>query len=212
MIVVAILAVTGCKKADKAPPATDNSSALKPADKPVDKPVDKPPEKPPETGSGSAAATGSGSAAAAPTEPTWEKYTSKEGGFSIDLPSKPQEQVQSGMTIVGAQFGVTAADDRSAMCGVAFMALPDPKADRKVMLEASTARHKEGAKVIEEKDVKMGKFPGRSLVVENSSHRKWMRVFITDKTLYVLNCGGPFDRAESDGKIATKALDSFKLD
>ena len=38
-----------------------------------------------------------------------------------------------------------------------------------------------------------------------------MRVYIVDKTIYVLNCGGPFDRAAADGPIATKTLDSFAL-
>jgi hypothetical protein len=161
--------------------------------------------------SGSAAA-GSGSAAAAPpAELKWEKYTSKDGGYTIELPSTPKEQDAQGMKIVGAEFGVTASDDRTAMCGVAFMDLPAEaqKADPKVMLDGATARHKQNATVIEEKDVKLGKNPGRSIVVKNDTHQKWMRAFIANKRIYILNCGGPFDRAESDGKVATKALDSF---
>jgi hypothetical protein len=166
-------------------------------------------------GSGSAAAgsaEGSGSAAAAPpAELKWEKYTSKDGGYTIELPSTPKEQDAQGMKIVGAEFGVTASDDRTAMCGVAFMDLPAEaqKADPKVMLDGATARHKQNATVIEEKDVKLGKNPGRSIVVKNDTHQKWMRAFIANKRIYILNCGGPFDRAESDGKVATKALDSF---
>ena len=55
------------------------------------------------------------------------------------------------------------------------------------------------------------KHPARSIVVENDSHRKWIRVYVVDKAIYVLNCGGPFDRAATDGPIATKTLDSFAL-
>lgn len=187
-------AATACKQDKKTEPAGE--PATKPtADKPAAPAADKPAEP----------------AKPAAFEPTWEKYESKDGGFTIELPSKPEEKDQGGMKIVGAEFGTTAADDRTAMCGVAYMSLGDVKADPKVMLDGATARHKQNAKVIEEKDVTLGKYPGRSLVVENDSHRKWMRVYIVDKTIYVLNCGGPFDRAATDGPIATKALDSFAL-
>ena len=211
-VVLFTLLATACKKEEK---------KVEPVKPSVDKPMD---------GSGSAAAKpvdmagsdkttekpadGSGSAAAdkpAAFEPKWEKYTSKEGKYTIELPTTPKEQEAQGMKIVGSEFGVTAGDDRTAMCGVAFMALPGDaaKADPKTLLDGATARHKQNAEVIEEKDLKLGKVPGRSLVVKNASHQKWMRVFVNAGTLYIANCGGPFDRADKDGPIATKALDSF---
>ena len=222
--VFTLLAFTGCKKeekkADVVPPADKPAvGSDKPADMAgsgsADKPADMAGSGSAAAGSGSAAAaagSGSGSAApAAPAELKWEKYTSKDGGYTIELPSTPKEQDAQGMKIVGAEFGVTATDDRTAMCGVAFMDLPPEalKADPKVMLDGATARHKQNATIIEEKDVKLGKNPGRSIVVKNDTHQKWMRAFIANKRIYILNCGGPFDRAESDGKVATKALDSF---
>jgi hypothetical protein len=177
---------------DKAPPPPADKP--KPADKPADKPPDKPADKP----------------ASKSAEPAWEKYTSKEGAFSIDFPSKPREQKQGAIAMAMSEFGTTGSDTRTAVCGVTFLAKP-AGGDAKTMLDASMARHKESAKIIEEKDLKLGKHTGRLLVVENSSHRKWIRVYITDKNIYVLNCGGPFDRAASDGPIATKTLDSFAL-
>jgi hypothetical protein len=202
----ALLAATGCKKEEKKTEPVTGSAAAEPAVTTGSGSAMT------DTGSGSAAA-GSGSAvAAAPAELKWEKFTSKDGGFSIELPAKPEEQEQGGMKIVGAQFGTTATDDRTAMCGVAYMNLGDAaKGDPKVMLDGATARHKQGAKVIEEKDVKLGKYPGRSIIVQNDTHRKWMRVYIVEKNIYVLNCGGPFDRGDTDGLVATKALDSFAL-
>jgi hypothetical protein len=218
--VFSLLALSACKKEEK------KVDVVPPADKPMagsDTPADMAGSgsaaaatgsgsAAAATGSGSAVAAGSGSAApAAPAELKWEKYTSKDGGYTIELPSTPKEQDAQGMKIVGAEFGVTATDDRTAMCGVAFMDLPAEalKADPKVMLDGATARHKQNATVIEEKDVKLGKNPGRLIVVKNETHQKWMRAFIANKRIYILNCGGPFDRAESDGKVATKALDSF---
>lgn len=208
----ALIAVSGCEKKKTEPaPAVASGSAVVAADKPAPTP---PTQEPGSAAPGSDApgSAAPGSAAAAPAEPAWEKFTSKDGGFTIELPSKPEVQDANGMKIVGAQFGKTATDDREAMCGVAYMNLGDAaKADAKTMLDGATARHKQGAKVIEDKDIKLGKYPGRSLIVETDKHRKWMRVFIVEKNIYVLNCGGPNDRGDSDGKIALKALDSFAL-
>lgn len=190
---MAILTATGCKQDSKPAPSQD---------KPATTAAPTPPPAPTPDAAAPAVAAG----------PTWQPYTSKEGGFSIEVPATPKESDQGGMKMVGAEFGTSAGDDRTAMCGAVYMKLPDgASADPKVMLDGATARHKQDAKVIEEKDVTIGKHPGRSLIVENSSHRKWMRVYIVDKTIYVLNCGGPFDRAAVDGPIATRFLDSFKL-
>ena len=197
-----LLAATSCGKDEKAPNPADKA---KPADKPADKPAaDKPADKP-------VADKPADTPADKPTGPTWETYTSKDGGFTIDFPSKPEERDQGGMKMVTAPFGTSGADTREATCGVVFMKLPDPKVDPKKVLAGATARHKENAKIIEDKDVKIGKYPGKSLVVENTSHRKWMRVYMVAGTIYIANCGGPFDRAAADGPIAMKTLDSFKL-
>ncbi len=218
------LALVACKKEKKSEPASDKpvpGSASATTDKPA---ADKPPEA---TGSGSAPAAGSGSgsaeaagsgsgsaAAAAPEtfEPKWEKYESKEGKYTIEFPSKAEENDKGGMKMVGAQFGVTAKDPRTAMCGIAYVDFPpDAKIDTKAALEGGMNSHKQNAKVLEEKDVKLGKNPGKSLVVQNDSHRKWVRMYIVGKRLYVLNCGGPSDRGDTDAPIATKTLDSFAL-
>ena len=211
------LAVTACKKENKTEPAADKA-AVKPVDKPADKPNDMTADK----GSGSAMA-GSDKPADKPAEPAkpekfepaWEKYTSKEGKFEIELPAKPEEQDQMGMKMVGAQFGVTAKDDRTGMCGVAYLDLPkETKTDAKTvkaMLDGSVAKHKASGKVVEEKDVKLDKWPGRSIVVDTDKHRKWMRTYVVEKRLYVLTCGTPVDRGEGDTALASKTLDSFKL-
>ena len=214
-VLVALALVVGCgKKNDKAPETKAGSAgpALEGSAKP--QPSEAAPEgsKPPPVGSAESGSAGSAatSGEAAPAV-TWEKYVSKEQGFSIELPGKAEERDQSGLKMVGAEFGVTKADQRTSMCGVAFVTLPNKADNPKQVLEASVARHKENATVIEDKEITLGKHPGRTLVVENTSHRKWMRVYLVDKTIYILNCGGPFDRAKTDGPIAEKALASFAL-
>ena len=188
MTLAILFAATACKSEPKvAPPAEDKPAT--PAVTPV-APAPKPVE---------------------PAGPTWKPYTSAAGKFSIEFPGEAKESTTNGIQIVGSEFGSTAADSRGAMCGVVFVTTPTVNPDTKAVLDGATAKIKLGAKVIEEKDVKVGKYPGRSLIVENESHRKWQRVYVVDKMLYVLNCGGPFDRAATDGVIATHVLDSFKL-
>ena len=209
-LVVGLLVVVGCKKEEKAPPAdkpADPATAAKTADKPADPAATTP------TDPAAAKPADPPAEPAAPAEIKWETFTSKEGGFSMEFPAKAEERDQGGMKILGAEFGTTASDSRTSMCGGTAVKLPaDAKLDVKKMLEGAVARHKQPPnKVIEEKEIKLGKHPGKSIVVENTSHRKWMRVFVADKTLYVLTCGGPFDRASTDGPIATRVLDSFKI-
>jgi hypothetical protein len=220
VVLLSSLALVACKKEKKAEPQPTAASGTA-------APADKAPEPGPASGSamtgsapaegsGSAPATGSGSAptAAAPEtfEPKWEKYESKEGKFTIEFPSTPEESPAGGMKMIGAKFGVTAKDDRTAMCGVAFLDFPpDAKIDTKAALEGGMNSHKANAKVIEEKDIKVGGNPGKALVVQNDSHRKWVRMIVVKKRLYVLTCGGPSDRGDVDSPIATKTLDSFAL-
>ena len=217
---VGLLAVVGCKKDEKTAPAdkpADPAAAAKTADKPADKPADPaatPPADPAAAKPADPATPDKPAEPAAPAEVKWETFTSKEGGFSMEFPAKAEERDQGGMKILGAEFGTTASDSRTSMCGGTAVKLPaDAKLDVPKMLEGAVARHKQPPnKVIEEKSIKLGKHPGKSIIVENTSHRKWMRVFVADKTLYVLTCGGPFDRASTDGPIATRVLDSFKIE
>lgn len=207
-LLVALALVTACKQKDTAPAAADkpgSAGAPGPAQEGSAKPQpseatpegSKPPPEPPPVDP-------------APAPIAWDRYRSKAGGFTVELPGKAEEKEQGGLQMVGAEFGVTKDDPRTAMCGVAYMALPAAD-DPKKILEASVARHKQNATVIEDKEITLGSNPGRALVVENASHRKWMRVYLVDKRIYILNCGGPVDRAKTDGPIAEKALGSFAL-
>jgi hypothetical protein len=192
-VIAALALVAGCNKSDPKPgPAQEPGAKPQPSQAAPD--AIKPPE--------------------AAASQTWETFTSKDGGFVMELPGKPQEREQGGLKMVGAEFGATADDPRTAMCGASWLDLPtqgNEKPDPKVVLDAAIARHKQDAKVIEEKAITLGAHPGTSLIVENTSHRKWMRVYLVDGRFYTLNCGGPFDRAATDGPIALKSLASFAL-
>lgn len=150
-------------------------------------------------------------AEATPTQVTWFNYAGKDSGYTIELPGKPVESGGAGMKSVGSEFGSTSNDPRTSLCGVAAMTMPAAPPDPKTVLDGSTARHKEKATVIEDKPVSLGAHPGRSLIVDNGDTRKWIRVYVVDKTLYILKCTGPVVRALSDEPVALKALGSFAL-
>lgn len=167
-----------------------------------------------------AGSAGSGSAAPAPmaaTKPAlpvavvnWVSHTAKDGAYSIELPGKPAESDRSGVKSVDAEFGATDADPRTSLCGVVAMALPDGS-DPAAVLAGATERPKQNATVVEDKELKLGAHPGRSLIVDNPSQRKWLRVYVTDNAMYMLKCSGPVERAEADGPHVQKAFDSFAL-
>lgn len=191
---VALVALVACK--DKAPEASKDPvpAADKPADKPV---VEKPAEKP---------------AAVAPAAADgWITYTSKEGKYTIEFPTTPKEQAQGGASMAMSEFGATAADDRTAGCGMAVAPVPAKDADPATMLEAMSKGYKTDAKILEEKDIKLGAWPGKHLVIENSRHRKWIRLYVIDGKLYINNCGAPFDRGDKEAPTAKRVLESFKL-
>ena len=152
-----------------------------------------------------------------PAKPTalpatpWEEYASKNGAFTIALPSQPIVQEQGEVASVAAEFGMSSSDPRTSTCGVAYSSLGDASTDPKAVLDRVTTRDKQNRKVIEEKDVMLGMHPGRSLIVDTELHRMRKRVYVVGATLYVLTCGGPLDRAARDEQIATKTLVSFAL-
>lgn len=204
-LLVALALVPACKKegAPSAAPETGRAGSAGPALEPGVKP--QPSEAAPEGTKPEAKPV-----EAAPAAQVWDKFTSKDGGFTIELPGKAEERDQNGVKMVGAEFGATASDPRTSMCGAAYVTLPAVE-DAKTTLEGAVAKHKENATVVEDKEIMLGKVPGRSLIVENTSHRKWMRVYLDGKKLFIINCGGPFDRAATDGPLALKAVASFAL-
>ena len=112
--------------------------------------------------------------------------------------------------MVMSEFGATEADPRTSGCGVAATPVPSKTADPKVMLEGMTTGYKADAKVIEDKDITIEGHPGKSLIIENKRHRKWIRLYVIDALLVINNCGGPFDRGDKDEATAKRVLDSFK--
>ena len=192
MVMVALVAGSACK--DKSPTISD-----KPAD---------PAAKPADTGSAgdTVAAKPTDPAPAAPAADGWTTYTSSDGAYTIELPKPPKV---NGM-LVTAEFGVTDKDSRTSACGIAATPLPGDASQAATMLNAMATGYKTDAKVIEEKDITIGKYPGKSLIVETPKHRKLFRLYVIGDKLIINNCGGPFDRADADAPTAKRVLDSFK--
>jgi hypothetical protein len=188
VMLVAVAATSGCK--DK--PA--DVVATKPAEPRVDtvaaRPADTAAARPPTT----------------PAADGWTTYSSPEGTYSIEFPTPPKVK---GMLVV-AEFGVTDKDSRTSACGIAASPLPGDESQAATMLDAMATGYKTDATVIEEKDITIGKYAGKSLVIQTERHRKSFRLYVIKDKLYINNCGGPFDRADADAPTAKRVLDSFK--
>jgi hypothetical protein len=192
-LAVALMVVMGCKDkapepkvgpAESAPPPVTKADEPKPA-----APAPAPPAAPAPAAGGE-----------------WTTYTSKEGKYTIEFPTKPKEQG----AMVMSEFGATDADSRTSGCGMASVPSPNKAADPATVLNAMTAGYKANAKVLEEKDITINGAPGKHLVIENEKHRKWIRVYLINDRIYINNCGGPFDRGDKDAPTAKRVLESFK--
>jgi hypothetical protein len=150
---------------------------------------------------------------------TWVKHAGKNNAYAIELPGKPSAHEQPNLESASTEFGSSDTDPRTSLCGVNAMKLPgaDPKADPKAkadpskLLEGATAKHKENATIVEDKEVTLVGHPGRSLIVDNTAQRKWIRAYVVDETLYILKCAGPVERATVDEVVALKTLSSFTV-
>jgi len=198
MVLVAGAATSGCK--DKA------SELGKPADKPADIAADKPAETRDDTVAAKPADTAAAQPATTPAADGWTTYSSKEGKYTIEFPTPPKV---NGM-IVTAEFGVTDKDSRTSACGMTAAPLPGDESQAATMLNAMATGYKADATVIKDKDITIGKYPGRSLIIQTEKHRKLFRLYVIGDKLYINNCGGPFDRADADAPTAKRVLDSFK--
>ena len=204
-VALAVLSHAACDKKEAVPPAPT------PADKPTTPP---PPElKPAPPPVEPANVDPDAPARGVPTDSTWLKYESPAGGYSITFPNKPVEKEQGPMTVVASEFNATAGDDRQATCGVSSLEIDADKAkDPKGLVAAALTSHRGSAtSVIEDKELKLDGAVGHSPVLKTDKHQKWMRVFVGGTKFYFVSCGGPVDRADKDGPIAIKTLDSLHL-
>jgi hypothetical protein len=147
----------------------------------------------------------------------WKEFTSKEGHFKVVMPGTPKQQqfdtesdfgkgvlhmnsVQAGKTIYGANYCDFPAEIRKAPIKKVYDSSRD-----------GAVANLEG-KLVGEKEITLGKYPGREIQIEVAGGKQLFRarVFLVEQRLFQVVVMGTKEAAIS--KEADKFLDSFKLD
>jgi hypothetical protein len=149
-------------------------------------------------------------------EPKWKEFVSKPGRFKVLMPDTPEQD--SGET--ESDYGKGTLHMHTAQAGKALFGAhytDFPAAIRKLPLKQVYDSSRDGAvanlkgKLLSEKDVKLGKYPGREIRIEVKGGARLFRarVFLVDRRLYQVVVFGTKETATS--KDADRFLSSFRL-
>jgi hypothetical protein len=153
------------------------------------------------------------------TKAPWKEFTSREGGFSAQMPTKPLELKKTMKSPLGPvefyMFQATAPREGIAYT-VAYNDFPEAfpqlvKAGD--ILELSTESFAQGVngKLVSSKETKLGDYPGREYEVEVFGGKAVLRgrIFLVDQRLYQVMAIARADAADSPS--IGRFLDSFRL-
>jgi hypothetical protein len=148
--------------------------------------------------------------------PDWKEFTSKEGRFKVLMPGTPKQTkadaesdfgkgvlymnvAEAGRTMYGANYGDYPAKIKEIPIKQVFDSSRD-----------GAVANLEG-KLATEKDIKLGKHPGREIQIEVAGGKQIFRarVYLVEQRLYQVVVFGT--KATAASKEADKFLDSFKL-
>ena len=145
-----------------------------------------------------------------------EKYTSKEGKFTIQFPKGAKVKTETKKSADGNELHMTAtAEGKEKLYMVMYGDLPEtvknvpPKTFFDAAEKGGVERSK--GKLVSSKDIEFGKnkLPGREFVVEKDGNKIRSRTVLVDTRLYTVIVGGAKDFATT--KEATSFLDSFEI-
>lgn len=149
--------------------------------------------------------------------PNFKPFTSKEGGFTVSLPGKPQQSTSSAKTDLGPvemhEVAGTAKDKTTY--AVVYCELPAELAkqgDPEKLLD----RIRDGGaasvhgKPIKETKITLGDNPGREIEIDGLGGTRLWRLYLVGGRLYQLLVAPDSGRPPSER--AKKFFDSFKLD
>lgn len=119
----------------------------------------------------------------------WIEYRSEEGGFTILLPGKPQEQTQSTDTAAGTvPLTMALAEMENYAAGVSFNEIPmEAAVDPEKILAGGrkgAAQNLKGT-VVSDKPIRLGAYPGSEFVVETPNNLIYTaRIYVVNDRLY----------------------------
>jgi hypothetical protein len=149
-------------------------------------------------------------------KPEWKEFASKEGRFTVLMPRTPEQQQADAESDFGkGVLHMNTVQAGKVMYGANYCDFPAEikKAPIKQVFDSS----RDGAvanldgKLADEKEIKLGDYPGREIQIEIAGGKRLFRarVYLVEQRLYQVVVLGTKETATS--KEADKFLDSFKL-
>jgi hypothetical protein len=147
----------------------------------------------------------------------FKEFAPKGAGYSIQMPGEPKEQKHSVKTPVGTIDIIMYAvePDPNASFVLAYSDYPDAALkgatdDQRLDGARDGAAGNVKGKILSEKKITLGKYPGREVVIEIPTKGQLRsRMYMVDHRLYQVMVGGTKELTTS--KDADKFLGSFKL-
>lgn len=140
----------------------------------------------------------------------WHEYKSKEFGFEVVFPAKPENIFDDEVN----DLKFFQISTRKATYGVIIKSVPKAVSQNELnnlqdnMLEMMLAS--ETTKIISRKNVRFGDLSGKEIFYEKDNLRVFSRLFIVENTLYLVSMNmDKKDYKMSFDKWALKFLDSF---
>ena len=149
--------------------------------------------------------------------PTWEEFTSAQGGFTVLMPGTPTEQKRTAKTASGSiDAHIFLVDQGDVAYMVAYSDYPDTMLQErtpKLILDGArdgAVAHAKG-RLLSESIVSMNDHQGREVRIERLGGKVTItaRIFLVRRRLYQVMVLMPKDHASS--KDVKKFLDSFGI-
>ena len=150
-------------------------------------------------------------------QPKWKEFASKEGGFKVVMPGTPkQEEFDTESDFGKGVLHMNRAQADKTIYAANYCDFPTEikMAPIKKVYDSSrdgAVANLEG-KLVSEKEIKLGKHPGREIQIEVAGGKQLFRarVFLVEQRLFQVVVMGTKKAATS--RDADRFLDSFKLD
>lgn len=145
-------------------------------------------------------------------ETKWQAAGPKGGKISAQFPGKPAEDKSDSLT----KFELNLPNDKGSYLLLIGMLPFKLDLDNKEIVTKHLNAGRDGGvkavkgKLVSEKDVKLGKYPGRMIVVESDKNWFQVRFYVTETKLIQVIVTGPKEFVE--GADAKKFMDSLKID
>jgi hypothetical protein len=143
----------------------------------------------------------------------WQTYTNQDGGFSVRLPGKPEEdfrRVPAPSKSVPVRYVAAQAPDGSGIYGVAYMDLPAAVRDpREAVQRMEAVPQALKGQLLSKYDVTVQGHQGREYRFQRDKSVTTLRVFLVGRRMYQLIVTSPTEKVGAEERA--RFMGSFTL-